>query len=103
MFEDEAKELYLDLGREELEHKKQDRKERKRYAGRIFNVVVWCLSFIGLVILLKGFLGAHDMFDFSDSALIALLTTTTANVLAMLYVVIRHFFLDLGSKRKPRQ
>ena len=66
--------------------------ERKIYAKRIFWLVaVWLVLIIALL-MLEGFLGPRNCFELSDAVLIAVATTTTASVTALLVIVARYLF-----------
>lgn len=80
------------LKSEQLAAAIQDRGERRPYAKRIFLLVVFWLASIILLLLLQGFLGPRGRFNLSDSVLIAVATTTTASVTALLVVVARYLF-----------
>ena len=62
--------------------------QRKIYASRLFDLSGYWLLFIGVFLLLAGW-GALKV---ADSVLIALITTTTANVLGLFYIVARWLF-----------
>jgi hypothetical protein len=55
---------------------------------QVFDLVKTWLAFIALMVFFTG-CGAIKL---SDNVVIALLTTTTVNILGLLYVVLRHFF-----------
>jgi hypothetical protein len=79
----------------------QDLEERKKYAGRIFNLICgWLCALFGLL-LLQGFGGVFPLimhtFKLADSVVLALVGTTTLNVVGILYVVAYYLF-----PRKPR-
>ena len=68
--------------------------ERKKYANRIFYLVCSWLCFVGALVLLNG---VQDWFTFipfhlSDAVLIALITTTTINVIGVFLFVVRYLF-----------
>lgn len=75
---------------ENLESLKQDRTQRKEFAGKIYGLI--CVWLIGLAILLL--LRAWNAWGFylSDTVLIALITTTSANVIGLLAIVILYLF-----------
>ena len=75
----------------------QNREERKSYASRIFKLVCFWLIFIGVLLLLQGCLEPLGRFALADSVLIAVSTTTTGSVTAILIVVARYLF---PTKRK---
>src|SRR5205807_10071242 len=80
----EHERLELDQLREIVRELKQNTDERKRYATRLFRVMVGWLAVVAYVVLAQGFArGVHEYgrFHLSDNVLIALVTTTTATVL----------------------
>lgn len=74
--------------REELESIKQDRRERKKFATRIFWVVI---AYIAVVFVVLFFCG-YSCIYLSDAVLITLLSTTTANILSLLVIVFNYLF-----------
>lgn len=68
----------------------QDRKERKRYANKIFALVALYLVCVGFILSASGLGSAH--FSLSDSVLLTLLGTTTANVLGTFFFVANYLF-----------
>lgn len=73
---------------EDYTSKKQDREQRKKFAAWIFGVVcVYILSVLTLLYII-GFSFAY----LTDTVLVALLTTTTANVIGLLVIVARYLF-----------
>jgi hypothetical protein len=86
---------------EELKSLKQDRTERKGYATRLYWLVSIWLVVILFFVFVQGvgtipFAGLH--FAISDTVLITLITTTTANVAAFLLVVVRYLFKAGGTQ-----
>lgn len=79
-----------DIKKEALEGQKQDRAQRKEFADMIFRfVVVYMLCVLGLLIMA----GVGDInFDLSDGVLIAILGTTTANVIGVFNFVAKYLF-----------
>lgn len=75
---------------EHLESLKQDRTQRKEFAGKIYGLI--CLWLIGVAIFLL--LRAWNAWGFylSDAIMIALITTTSANVIGLLAIVILYLF-----------
>ena len=90
--EREAADFDNKWARERLARATQDRGERKTYAKRIFWLVVVWLATIIFLLIFQGFLGPWELFKLSDSVLIAVATTTTASVTALLVVVARSLF-----------
>jgi hypothetical protein len=75
---------------EELEGNKQDRLERKSFANKIF-ILLTCFLFISMIILFLNGLEAI-YFHLSDTVLITLLATTTADVISIFLFVVRYLF-----------
>ncbi len=66
----------------------QDMDERKLYAHRIFVLVCMWLFLVSLVFVADGNGNLH----YSDSVIITLLTTTTANVIGLFILVTKYLF-----------
>jgi len=80
---------------EELKSLKQDRAERKGYASKLYWLVaVW----LGSILLFVFMQAIHLVpftsvsFQLSETMLVTLITTTTANIAAFLLVVVRYLF-----------
>lgn len=73
---------------ERLKSKIQDREERKKFATRIFWVIIAYIAIVFVVLFFCGYSCMH----FSDAVLITLLSTTTANVLSLLAIVFNYLF-----------
>lgn len=82
--------LAHELEREQLDSSRQDRKHRGRFGNWIFGVVVGWLLLVVMMLLLAGFKGWG--FYLSDAVLIAVLTTTTVNILGLLLAVTGYLF-----------
>ncbi|GHT50590.1 hypothetical protein AGMMS49982_06180 [Bacteroidia bacterium] len=80
--------LELEIKKEVLEGQKQDRVERKDYALKIF----WLL--VGFLIVTLGMTTASGvgLLGLSDNVLIALLTTTSADVIGIFVFVVKYLF-----------
>lgn len=95
---DSSKTAYVDAERElELERKKQEatfaldnHKARIRYSRYIFVLVCIWLTAVLVVCIAQGI--PRIGFHLSDSILITLLGTTTANVIGVLIIVLRYLF-----------
>lgn len=74
--------------REDLEGKKQDRHQRKLFAGAIFTFM--CLYMAAALTI--TFLCGLSIMILSDSVLIALLTTTLADVIGVFSFVAKYLF-----------
>jgi uncharacterized membrane protein (DUF485 family) len=82
----------------QTEGQKQDIKERKKYARLFFYLSCAWLVAIVAIIMLQGFgysfWGAP--FKLSDSIVLAMIGSTTANVLGILYIVAKYLFPNRG-------
>ena len=88
--EEEVKERDLDeeYSRAQLKRLLDDNRARKRFSGFIFAItVLW--MFLVLFIVVQC---SRQVFILSDGVLIALITTTTANVFGFFYVVVNYLF-----------
>ena len=85
-------EVNLDIQAKKLRNDSlaQDIGLRRDLAKAIFVLIALWLYFVGCIILLQGF--RFGGFQLADSAIIALITTTTASVLGIFLVVTRYFF-----------
>ncbi|MBE9466398.1 hypothetical protein ACFP1I_24455 [Dyadobacter subterraneus] len=106
---DKEKDVALQIQIARLEGVIQDISERKKYAARIFQLVATFLFVVVFIVWLHGignfyllnpfeggFLKGPDHFEFSfhlsDTVIITLLTTTTANVVAFFILVTKYLF-----------
>ena len=85
---DEASFLDRQRMAEYIKISKQNRRERKKYAEWLFNFVVYWALCVLIILLSKG----RGFLNISDTLMIALLTTATANVIAMFILVIKYLF-----------
>jgi lipopolysaccharide export LptBFGC system permease protein LptF len=86
----ERERLELDQLREVVDELKQNTEERRRYANRLFYVMVGWLTVVAYVVLAQGFgvgIDRYGRFQLADSVVIALLTTTTATVIGVFLTV----------------
>lgn len=76
--------------RERIRGLRQNIDERKHYANHLFWFLVGHMGLVFLILFLNGFV----LFGFllSDTVIVALITTTTANVLTMFYFVVKYLF-----------
>jgi len=72
----------------EVKQLEQNIAERKRYAFRIFCLICSWLGATGVLVFLIGF----GLMKLSDSVIITIVTTTTANVLGIMYFVAKYLF-----------
>lgn len=83
--EQEARRLELNIKKENLENSRQDREERKRYANKVYWLVfLYLFSVLAIVVFYNCML--------SDTVLVTLLTTSSANVIAVFIIVMRYLF-----------
>jgi hypothetical protein len=87
----------------QTEGQKQDIKERKKYAQLFFYLSCAWLVAIVVILMLQGF-GSQGFgsfwkapFKLSDSIVLAMIGSTTANVLGILYIVAKYLFPNRGS------
>jgi hypothetical protein len=78
--------------RTELAGIRQDIAARRKYARRIFYLIVWWLVGDFVLLLLQGFLKPLKLFQLSDAVLLAVIGGTTANVLGIFMVVVWYLF-----------
>ncbi|HLK12367.1 MAG TPA: hypothetical protein VKW76_13395 [Candidatus Binatia bacterium] len=94
--QDRERQLALDIKEHGLRQARHELAERTKYAGRLFNLILWWLVGIGGIILLQGFhrlpFWPHIRFRLSDPALLALIGGTTLNVLGIFVVVVNYLF-----------
>ena len=100
-----------DLERQEREQRKarkeaelkgflQDIAERKKYAFYCFVLACLWLALVTTILLAQGF--SWHAFKLSDSVLLALLGTTTVNVLGLFFVVTKYLFPSPISTEEPK-
>lgn len=68
----------------------QNIKERKKYAGHIFWLIVGWLVLLFVVLGLQGF--KYCEFELSENVLLALITGTTVNILGIFVIVVNYLF-----------
>ncbi len=81
--------------RAELDSFKQDIRQRKTFAPKLYALTCLWLVLVIAIVLLQGFSdGRYHFFHLADGVLIALLGTTTVNVVGLFYVVAKYLFPD---------
>lgn len=89
--EDTLKSTWEDrLKEEEVYDRQQNRLQRKEYADNIFAFLCVYMLFVFLILIGCGSYHAH--FGLSDTVLITLITTTTANVIGIFVFVVKYLF-----------
>ena len=88
--EDSAQRIAIEDRREDLENKRQNRNQRKSYGNKLFVFLCVYMILVFIVLFFCGF----SLFGFtlSDTVLVALITTTTANVIGIFAFVVRYLF-----------
>lgn len=81
---------------EELESRKQDRRQRETFSNKIFKLLCFFLIIVGCIIFLSTLhippLMKYVHFRLSDNVVIALLTTSSANVIGIFIFVVKYLF-----------
>lgn len=75
---------------EELENRRQDRAQCKVYADNLFTFLCFYMILVFFILYKSGSL--YNSFELSDSVIIALITTTTANIIGIFAFVVRYLF-----------
>lgn len=75
---------------EELENRRQDRAQLKVYADNLFTFLCFYMILVFFILYKSGSL--YNSFELSDSVIIALITTTTANIIGIFAFVVRYLF-----------
>ena len=95
--EREEEDLEQQAQKENIEDQKLRRKLREKYSPRLFWLLIGWLVVVTTVIFFDAFsiaINCH-IFEMSDAVLITLITTTTANIVALFYIVAKHLFPKL--------
>lgn len=95
--------MAMDVEREHsLNERELLKKLREPMVMFLWRLSVWWLVGCAVLLILKGF-GQFTHFNLADSVLIAAITTTTANVLAMLVLVVKFVFPERKKDGKAGQ
>lgn len=68
----------------------QDREQRKQFAEKIFSFVCTYMMMVVIILLVTG--AQWVDFRLSDQVIITLITTTTANIIGILLIVVHYLF-----------
>jgi hypothetical protein len=82
--------LDIDVRKERLESDRQDREERKQYAIRVYYLISF--FFVAVLCIVAASAVESIPFSLSDNVLIALLTTSSANVIGLFMIVMKYLF-----------
>jgi len=80
------------LHEQELADRSLARAQREKYARHIFWLVCGWIVLIFVLLLLQGFSGFIGYKPLNDSVLIALISSTTVNVIGTLIIVLKYIF-----------
>jgi len=77
-----------------VKSEKQDVHARGEFAPRLFVLACLWIGFVGAIVLAQGFSEGtgHHFFRLNDNVLIALLGSTTLNVIGLFYAVAKYLF-----------
>lgn len=94
---DPDKESKQEHDRLDRDHKKlvnrdleQNIKQRKIYAACIFGLVFIWLAGVYVMLILEGF--HYRGFDLTEKEILAAITSTTANIIAVLVIIVKYLF-----------
>lgn len=85
-----------DMEEQEKERFKQDTEFRKHFSNWVMSIVPTWLGLTMVLLFLTGF----GCTRFSDTVVVALLTTTTANVLGLAFIVLKGMFPEGNIKNE---
>lgn len=88
--------LLVQEKREELKDVREDRKARRELIEKIPLLTYIYLGIVALILLMQGF--SFVCFYLSDSVLVALLGTTSVNVIGLVWLIVSHYFNKHKSK-----
>jgi len=88
----EAEDLENQHKKAQLEGVKQDTEERKKYAFWFFVLACVWITIVTVLLLLQGFGLRSWEFKLSDPVMLAVIGSTTVNILGILYVVANYLF-----------
>jgi len=77
-----------ELEQENIRRLQDDNRARKKFSKSIFSITAIWMFLILVIVVLSGV----GILKLSDTVLVALITTTTANVFGFLYVVVNYLF-----------
>jgi hypothetical protein len=95
-FQEEKRELDLEAQRTGIIGARSDIEAKRTAAKRTFWMVASWIVAVFVLLLLQGF--GYRGFHLSDNVLLAAIGSTTANVIGMLLIVLRHLFPSKGKE-----
>jgi hypothetical protein len=96
---DNEERIELARKRQALQHEIEDQEQRRSYARKLFQLTVGWFAGIAVLLLLQGFNGiplTPITFKLADSILLALISSTTVNVIAVFVIVVNYLFPKRG-------
>ena len=88
--EKEKAKYYRKSHKAHLKNFKQDMRMRREYADRIYNMLAFWLMFTGGTV----FMVALNKLSLTENIIIALLTTSSANVIAIFIYVVKYLYAE---------
>jgi hypothetical protein len=94
VMEDDALDLYREGKLLELEDLAQNLTLRRKFARRVFLLTAIWLAIVVIIILFAGFRATYQthQFQLADNVLLALIGSTTANILGIFVIVVHYLF-----------
>jgi hypothetical protein len=92
-----------DIHHQEMADRQSDRTQRETYAKRVFFLVLGWIILIFVLLLFQGFGPIVHYNPLSDKVLLALITSTTINLIGTLIIVLKYIFRAPAkpTSRKP--
>jgi hypothetical protein len=82
----------LNMMKEVLKSKEQNREERKDYATKVYRLLVIFLSITFSIVIANGIICFY--FQLSDVIIVTILTTSSANIIALFAIVMKYLFKE---------
>lgn len=89
--------IQIKLNQQDVFDREQDREQRRIFADKIFSLLCVYLLVVGLIVIGCG--NQNGAFHLSDSVLVVLITTTTANVIGIFILVVKYLFNPRSSDK----
>ena len=89
--------IQIKLNQQDVFDREQDREQRRIFADKIFSLLCMYLLVVGLIVIGCG--NQNGAFHLSDSVLVVLITTTTANVIGIFILVVKYLFNPRSSDK----
>ena len=89
-FSERQENLFIEKLTDQLKYEREAHNDRRKFSRWIFGLALGWLLLVLAIVVFNGF-GLWS-FNLSDQVLIALLTTTTANIIGTLVIVLNYLF-----------